>query len=141
VVSWQSRTSAGTGTTATKSAFFKDTAHLQFGRQRFVMKVLPTLNVIRVDVECTNTAASTGLLAIHTRLKSLVGEVISECMKSLQFITALPYDQQQLSRWDESESAALSSKDMLVIPLDCTRPARPTRPSACRCPVETPCWT
>jgi GTPase SAR1 family protein len=65
---------------------FKNYAELAFGNQHFLMMVDYHHNLITVEVLEGNNPMS-----IHDRLKDQIDEIISECLKSLNFISVLKY--------------------------------------------------
>ena len=64
---------------------FQDLVVLSFGSQRFSLRADERLNVIEARISGQSP------LAVHRRLSDLLQEAICECMKSLQFFSAIPY--------------------------------------------------
>jgi GTPase SAR1 family protein len=69
---------------------YKNYAELAFGNQRFQMSVDYYHNLISIHVLGGNNPVS-----IHDRLRDQIQEIISECLKSLKFISVLNYQLQQ----------------------------------------------
>jgi GTPase SAR1 family protein len=69
---------------------YKNYAELAFGNQRFQMSVDYYHNFISIQVLEGNNPVS-----IHDRLRDQIQEIISECLKSLKFISVLNYQLQK----------------------------------------------
>jgi GTPase SAR1 family protein len=69
---------------------YKNYAELAFGNQRFQMSVDYYHNFISIHVLEGNNPVS-----IHDRLRDQIQEIISECLKSLKFISVLNYQLQK----------------------------------------------
>jgi serine/threonine protein kinase len=65
---------------------FKNSAELAFGNQRFLMIVDYYHNLITIHVLEGNNP-----LSIHDRLRDQIQDIISECLKSLKFLSVLKY--------------------------------------------------
>jgi GTPase SAR1 family protein len=65
---------------------YKNYAELAFGNQRFLMVADYSHHLITIHVVDGNNPVS-----IHDRLRDQIQEIISECLKSLKFISALKY--------------------------------------------------
>jgi GTPase SAR1 family protein len=65
---------------------YKNYAELAFGNQRFLMVADYSHHMITIHVVDGNNPVS-----IHDRLRDQIQEIISECLKSLKFISALKY--------------------------------------------------
>ena len=64
-------------------AIYRDVAELTFGSQRFRITAVPDLNSVEIRFPAGSPAR------LHRRLCQLVQQILSECMKSLRFFTAL----------------------------------------------------
>jgi GTPase SAR1 family protein len=67
---------------------FKNCAELAFGSQRFLLTVDYYHNLITIHVVDGNNP-----LSIHDRLRDQINGIISECLKSLKFLSILKYQQ------------------------------------------------
>jgi hypothetical protein len=67
---------------------FKNCAELAFGSQRFLLTVDYSHNLITIHVLDGNNP-----LSIHDRLRDQINGIISECLKSLKFLSLLKYQQ------------------------------------------------
>lgn len=83
-ISWSQATSLASDAVQI-SSLFKDEAILSFRLQRFRLLVMPRQHMIRVEVEGRSP------LGVQARLRNLIEKVISECMKSLKFLTILQF--------------------------------------------------
>lgn len=83
-ISWSQATSLASDAVQI-SSLFKDEAILSFGLQRFRVIAMSRQNMIRVEVEGKSP------LGVQARLRNLIEKIISECMKSLKFLTILQF--------------------------------------------------
>lgn len=126
-ISWSQDTSLPSDAAQNLSSkLFKNEAILSFGSQRFRLVPIPRQNMIRVEVEgqCP--------LGVEGRLRDMIGKILNECMKSLEFRTVLKsHRASDLRRGDSNDArrvfiplnrirSAAKEKEGLILTVDQT---------------------